>query len=278
MPITCHVRMLTSLYLEALAAQISPRLFAGIRFIGREDTILDEVPALYTERPALGVRFILCGSSERDGYVLLAEDWNSDHGRNPPQPGSTPVVDVSAAAREVLRNIPDLHFPLEPCHTERSLISTPRPSQPPEIRKRAANGGGIARVGRWQAAPHAGTPLWCRLRIITDFPLEDVASIVSGRALGEITFKAAARRSPAQAHVARSVQQLVGLRFFLMGQSGGEGYWLFSQAGPDGLDPTLQNSPAMIAFFDLNDEKRLIIREVERQFGLHPPAEEQKPA
>ncbi|HAM72541.1 MAG TPA: hypothetical protein DCM86_12940 [Verrucomicrobiales bacterium] len=68
--IGCRVRLRTALGIEELGALISARVFGGVPFGGREDFIRDEVPAIYTSEPILGVRFILSGEGDSEGYLL----------------------------------------------------------------------------------------------------------------------------------------------------------------------------------------------------------------
>jgi len=56
--------------LEEVAAIISARLLGGIRFVGKDEFIFDEVPAVYAESDVLGLEVIVHGFGGEDGYWL----------------------------------------------------------------------------------------------------------------------------------------------------------------------------------------------------------------
>jgi hypothetical protein len=59
--------------LEEVGKIISDRVIGGIQFVGRDDYIRDEVPAIYTRSEVFGTRFILMGEPDDEGYYLEAD-------------------------------------------------------------------------------------------------------------------------------------------------------------------------------------------------------------
>lgn len=59
--------------LDEVAEIVSGKIFGGVRFVGKEEFIRDEIPAIYTERDILGMRIILLGNPELDGCHLQME-------------------------------------------------------------------------------------------------------------------------------------------------------------------------------------------------------------
>jgi hypothetical protein len=60
----------SQLPLEDLADLLSERLCGGIPFGGEDDTVRDEVPAVYTLRDFMGLRFVLYGGDGEFGLDL----------------------------------------------------------------------------------------------------------------------------------------------------------------------------------------------------------------
>ena len=69
------VRIRSSLSLEEIGGIVSQRVLGGVRLEGRENNIRDEVPAIYSQTPVLGLRFILQGEPDEEGYYLSANSW-----------------------------------------------------------------------------------------------------------------------------------------------------------------------------------------------------------
>ena len=71
----CTVRIRSLLELEEVGRIISDRVLGGALLAGREDHIRDEIPAIYTLAPVLGLCFILQGEPDDEGYYLCANRW-----------------------------------------------------------------------------------------------------------------------------------------------------------------------------------------------------------
>ena len=56
--------------LEEVASLVSQNLLGGVPFVGKDEYIYDEVPAIYAKRHVLGLRVILQGYGGEDGYLL----------------------------------------------------------------------------------------------------------------------------------------------------------------------------------------------------------------
>jgi len=68
---SAYVDFTSPLALHALGRVLSERLFAGISFVGENEGIWDEVPALRLERDFLGLRVELGGTSGGEGGFTL---------------------------------------------------------------------------------------------------------------------------------------------------------------------------------------------------------------
>src|SRR5438132_1193294 len=56
--------------LEEVGEAISERLLGGIQFVGREEHLRDEVPAIRTESDVFGLRCLIQGVGGESGYTL----------------------------------------------------------------------------------------------------------------------------------------------------------------------------------------------------------------
>src|ERR1044071_5349173 len=68
--LVCGLSFLSEKNLEEVAEIISTKLIGGIPFVGKDEFIYDEVPAVYTKHDVLGLRVILQGFGGEDGYHL----------------------------------------------------------------------------------------------------------------------------------------------------------------------------------------------------------------
>ena len=69
-----YVEFKSDLPLAGLAAQLSTKLFADIPFVGENDGIWDEVPALRLEKRFLGLEVVIGGNPGMEGgYTLQIE-------------------------------------------------------------------------------------------------------------------------------------------------------------------------------------------------------------
>lgn len=73
-----HLR--SSHSLEDTATVISHHIFGGIKFVGRNEYIYDEVPAIYGEKSVFGFRIVLQGHGGEEGYIL--ELWSHFEARS----------------------------------------------------------------------------------------------------------------------------------------------------------------------------------------------------
>ena len=68
--LSCRVNIKSDLCLEDVASIVSEHLFGGVPFVGRDQHVRDEVPAVYSSRYVLGCRFLLSGEPDAEGYFL----------------------------------------------------------------------------------------------------------------------------------------------------------------------------------------------------------------
>lgn len=79
--------------LGAVAEIISQCLLGGVRFVGEDESIYDEVPAVYAEHSVLGLTLILQGHGGEEGYFLelYPEKFPADAATK----GATTTVDIT---------------------------------------------------------------------------------------------------------------------------------------------------------------------------------------
>jgi hypothetical protein len=106
----CFVQSFTDLSSELpikeLGALLSERIFAGISFVGLEEGILDEIPAMRLERDFLGLRVILGGRPGKEGgYTLEIELVDFPWSVVPENESSEVVCDISAMVKQQLKKV-----------------------------------------------------------------------------------------------------------------------------------------------------------------------------
>lgn len=70
------INIYSSLQLDELAHILSQEICGGIIFGGKEESIREEVPAVYTKAEFLGIRLVLFGVA--GDYGLSAEQWDEN--------------------------------------------------------------------------------------------------------------------------------------------------------------------------------------------------------
>ena len=93
------VNIRSSLPLEELAALISESICAGVKFGGLEEFVREEVPAVYSMQPFLGLRLVLFG--EPGDYGLTVEDWDEPEQRLTAEE----IVDISPHIVAILKKL-----------------------------------------------------------------------------------------------------------------------------------------------------------------------------
>ena len=99
MNICATVGIKANMTLDRLAALVSDKLCGGIEFIGIEDYVREEIPAMYTARDFLGMRVVLFG--ENNDFGLDIEQWRE---RAPDDVGAE-YVDLSKYVALLLAEI-----------------------------------------------------------------------------------------------------------------------------------------------------------------------------
>lgn len=96
----------SALSIQALGALLSERIFAGISFVGLDEGILDEIPAMRLDRDFLGLRVILGGRPGKGGGYTLEIELIDFPWSEVPESDSTEVVcDISEVVKRQLRAI-----------------------------------------------------------------------------------------------------------------------------------------------------------------------------
>lgn len=105
MRLICDAKIVSAKSLEDVASLVSERILGGIRFIGREKNIYDEVPAIYGERPILGLRVVLQGYGGKQPYFLEMRDCRPLDPTLSPDQIRESVVDISDLVARLLEGI-----------------------------------------------------------------------------------------------------------------------------------------------------------------------------
>jgi len=116
--LTCSVNIKSSLPLEDVATIVSAHLLGGVRFVGRDEHVRDEIPAVYSSDYVLGCRFLLMGEPDDEGYFLQV----SHHQRLAEVSASKirqSLVDISADVVELLADLGSIRVSL-PLHQTRA--------------------------------------------------------------------------------------------------------------------------------------------------------------
>ena len=108
MRLICDIKILSDKGLEDVAALVSERILGGVRFMGRDKHICDEVPAVYTERPVLGLRIVLQGYGGKQPYFMEMRDCQPLDPTLSPDLIRRSVVDISTHVARLLHGIDDL--------------------------------------------------------------------------------------------------------------------------------------------------------------------------
>ena len=111
--LTCDVNIKSALPLEDVAEILSAHLLGGVRFVGRDEHIRDEVPAVYSSEYVLGCRFILLGEPDDEGYYLQV----SHHQRLADLSASQiqeSLVDISSDVVALLAHVGSIQASLPP--------------------------------------------------------------------------------------------------------------------------------------------------------------------
>ena len=112
--LTCLIKIKSDLPLEDVAEIVSAHLLGGVRFVGRDEHIRDEIPAVYSSEYVLGSRFVLFGEPDEDGYYLEVS-----HHQRLADLGASQIkeslVDISADVVELLARVGSIRASL-PSH------------------------------------------------------------------------------------------------------------------------------------------------------------------
>lgn len=106
--LACRLRISSRLSLEEVGQILSDRVFGGIPFVGREEYIRDEIPAIYSESWLFGTRFVLTGEPDDEGYYLQADtDRKVIAGMTPKQIGKS-CVEIAPLIAKLLKGVDGL--------------------------------------------------------------------------------------------------------------------------------------------------------------------------
>lgn len=106
----CNLFFFSERSLEEVAEIVSAKLLGGIPFIGMEEFIYDEVPAVYAELDVLGLRIILAGYPG-EGYQLdmyprdYPDDFSESSSVNLSQDFA---VNISEYIAFLLKDVPEI--------------------------------------------------------------------------------------------------------------------------------------------------------------------------
>lgn len=93
--------------LEELGRIVSDRVLGGIPLEGRSDHIRDEIPAIYTKRAVLGMRFVLLGAPDDEGFYLEGESRTAIKRMSPDEIRKS-LFDISSIVAELLNGVNEI--------------------------------------------------------------------------------------------------------------------------------------------------------------------------
>lgn len=102
-----RIQLFSQMSIEEVGAIISTKVLGGIRLIGRENCIRDEIPAIYSETEVLGTRFILSGEPDDIGYELESDNRFVIRGMSGDQIEAA-LTDVSPLVAKLLERSPGI--------------------------------------------------------------------------------------------------------------------------------------------------------------------------
>jgi hypothetical protein len=108
--LVCGLVLFSEKSLEEVAEILSAKLIAGIPFVGRDEFIYDEIPAVYAERDVLGLRIILQGFGGEDGYQLEIRPRDYPSENKPLDLTRTSRVDITDFIGFLLKDIKELRL------------------------------------------------------------------------------------------------------------------------------------------------------------------------
>jgi hypothetical protein len=97
--------------LEDVAEIVSPHLFGGVRFSGRDEHVRDEGPAVYSSEYVLGCRFLLMGEPDDEGYYLEVSHHQRLAGLSAAQIRES-LIDISEDVVALLANVGSIRVSL----------------------------------------------------------------------------------------------------------------------------------------------------------------------
>lgn len=103
--LVCSLVFLSEKSLEEVAAIISAKLIGGIPFVGRDEHIYDEIPAVYAEHDVLGLRLILQGFGGEEGYQLEIKPRRYPLGNEPADLRQESRVDMTEYIAFLFRDV-----------------------------------------------------------------------------------------------------------------------------------------------------------------------------
>ena len=109
--IQAFVDFRSSLPLRSVADMLSEQMFAGIRFVGQNEGILDEVPAMRLEHDFLGLRVVLGGGAEgNSGFTLEMELADFPWDKIPENETRDSICDISETIKAKLKEFNNIEI------------------------------------------------------------------------------------------------------------------------------------------------------------------------
>ena len=110
--LTCRINIKSTLCLEDVAEIVSAHLLGGVQFGGKEESIRDEIPAIYSSEYVLGARFLLLGEPDDEGYYFEVLDHKRLSGATPTQVRD--FLDISSDIVALLEDVGSIRAGLPP--------------------------------------------------------------------------------------------------------------------------------------------------------------------
>ncbi len=102
--LSCSLFFQSTKTLEEVASLISVSIFGGIPFVGKDDHIRDEFPAVYLEHEVLGL-WVVLAEGEEGTYQLSINTGNSFFLKSRLDILQSPKFDITEYVRELLKGV-----------------------------------------------------------------------------------------------------------------------------------------------------------------------------
>lgn len=98
--------------LQELTQRLSSHMFGGLKFVGLDEGIWDEVPAMRLQSPVLGLQIVVGGEGGDRGFTMEINTIEYTDGASSPQ--DSDILDISQFATSQLLTIAGISIKPQP--------------------------------------------------------------------------------------------------------------------------------------------------------------------